>query len=124
MDADPGRIGGLTATYRARRLCEAHGKILVNHTFKGHLSIAASLAVLATSPTFDLFEYPQGSTELSATLVSDPLVRDADGLIRARDAPGLGVTVDMGVLSRFLVPVTIDVGEGAGGLLYTSDGLL
>lgn len=124
LQIDPGRIGGLTATYRVRRMCEAHGKVLVNHTFKSHLTIAAALAVMATSPSFELLEFPQGSTELSATLVRNPFVRGPDGLIRARDAPGLGVEVDMAVVAKFLVPVVIDVGPAAGGVLYTTVGLL
>jgi L-alanine-DL-glutamate epimerase-like enolase superfamily enzyme len=110
IQIDVGRIGGITAAYQVRRLAEAHGVRYVNHTFKSHLSLAASIHVFAGVEGFDLLEYVQGGSELSRTLVTKPLLRDPDGLVRAPDTPGLGVTIDLETVRRFLVPLRIDVG--------------
>jgi L-alanine-DL-glutamate epimerase-like enolase superfamily enzyme len=110
IQIDVGRIGGITAAYRVRKLAEEHGVTYVNHTFKSHLSLAASLHVFATCRDFETLEYVQGGSLLSQTLVKDPLKRDLEGLVEAPDAPGLGVTVDLETVRRFLVPMKIELG--------------
>jgi L-alanine-DL-glutamate epimerase-like enolase superfamily enzyme len=92
-----------------RTLAEEHAVTYVNHTFKSHLSLAASIHVFAASD-FELLEYVQGGSELSQRLVKDPLRRGADGLVRAPERPGLGVDVDLDVVRRFLAPLRIEVG--------------
>jgi hypothetical protein len=133
VQIDQGRIGGLTSAYKVRQLCEQHGKQYVNHSFKSHLSIAAALHVFATSEEFDLMEFPQSETVLSAKLVSNPLARDGDGRVHVPEGYGLGVDVDLATVRQLLVPLTIDSGvahtvnEGApehGTLLYSTKGLL
>ncbi|HVR73164.1 MAG TPA: enolase C-terminal domain-like protein, partial [Planctomycetota bacterium] len=109
IQIDAGRIGGITTAFRVRRLAEKLGVTYVNHTFKSHLSLAAALHVLATEERFELLEYPAGGSELSRGLVTRPLERGAGGLVRAADAPGLGVDVDLETVSRFLQPVRIEI---------------
>ena len=106
---DVGRVGGITPAFRVRRLCEARGVQYVNHTFKSHLSVAASLHVFATNPDFRLCEYPAAGSPLSQGLASH-VEREADGTVRAPEAPGLGVTIDMDAVREFHTPVRIDVG--------------
>ena len=133
VQIDQGRIGGLTSAYKVRQLCEQHGKQYVNHSFKSHLSMAAALHVIATSQDFDLMEFPQSETVLSANLVSNPLERDANGLVRVPEGTGLGVEVHLPTVRELLVPLTIDTGmAGAvnaaapenGSLIYSTEGLL
>ncbi|MBI4604588.1 MAG: mandelate racemase/muconate lactonizing enzyme family protein [Planctomycetes bacterium] len=109
IQIDAGRIGGMTAAFRVRRLAERRGATYVNHTFKSHLSLAAAIHVFATAERFELLEYPAGGSELSRALVRDPLLRGRDGLVRAPDAPGLGVEVDLEAVRRFVKPVRIEV---------------
>jgi L-alanine-DL-glutamate epimerase-like enolase superfamily enzyme len=109
IQIDVGRIGGITPSFRVRQLAEQRGVQYVNHTFKSHLTVAASLHVFATNRDFDLAEYPAAESDLSRNL-SSRVERDADGFIRAPEAPGLGVTVDMDVVARYLTPVRIEVG--------------
>jgi L-alanine-DL-glutamate epimerase-like enolase superfamily enzyme len=110
IQIDVGRIGGITPAWRVRRLAQEHGVTYVNHTFKSHLSLAASIHVFAAVRDFETLEYVQGGSALSETLVREPLKRGPDGLVRAPEAPGLGVTVDPEVVRRYHVPVRIDVG--------------
>ena len=119
IQIDVGRIGGLTAAHRVRKLAEEHAVTYVNHTFKSHLSLAASIHVFAAVESFELLEYVHGGSELARTLVKDPLARGADGLVRVPERPGLGVDVDLDVVRRFLVPLRIEAG-GAPLLESTS----
>jgi L-alanine-DL-glutamate epimerase-like enolase superfamily enzyme len=109
IQIDAGRIGGITTAHAVRQLAEARGIRYVNHTFKSHLSLAAAIHVFATAEAFELLEYPAGGSDLSRSLVQNPLLRGRDGLVRAPEAPGLGVTVDEAVVGRFLRRVRIEV---------------
>ena len=110
VQIDAGRIGGIMPSFQVRQLAEQRGVQYVNHTFKSHLSLAASLHVFATNPDFDLLEFPAAGSELSQRIVKDPFQVDADGLVRVMDLPGLGVEVDIEGISPFLVPVNIEIG--------------
>ena len=111
---DVGRIGGITPAYRVRQLCEERGVQYVNHTFKSHLSVAASLHVFATNAEFGLCEYPAAGSPLSEGLASH-VERGADGMVCAPGAPGLGVTVDIDAVREFHAPVRMEVDGTALG---------
>ena len=110
IQIDQGRIGGLTSTYQVRQLCAKHGRVFVNHSFKSHLSIAAALHTMATDENSEVMEFPQGETELSAGLVLNPLQRDAKGLVHAPRTPGLGVELDLELVKKLAVPLSIETG--------------
>jgi L-alanine-DL-glutamate epimerase-like enolase superfamily enzyme len=109
VQIDAGRIGGIAPAHAVRRLAEQRGIAYVNHTFKSHLSLAAALHVFATVERFDLLEFVVGGSALAASLVSDPLVRAADGSISAPARPGLGVTIDVDTVREYLRPVRITI---------------
>ncbi len=109
IQIDVGRIGGITPAHRVRKLAEAHNVTYVNHTFKSHISIAASIHVFAAVEGFRLLEYVQGGSPMSQRLVADPLLRGPDGLVRAPERPGLGITVDLETVRAYLAPVRIEV---------------
>jgi L-alanine-DL-glutamate epimerase-like enolase superfamily enzyme len=109
IQIDVGRVGGITVAHRIRKLAEGRGVTYVNHTFKSHLSVAASIHVFATVERFRLLEYPAAGAALSRELVSDPLERGPDGLVRAPEKPGLGVTVSREAVRKYLHPVKIEI---------------
>jgi L-alanine-DL-glutamate epimerase-like enolase superfamily enzyme len=113
VQIDAGRIGGIMPSFQVRQLAEQHGIQYVNHTFKSHLSLAASLHVFATNPDFNLLEYPAAGSELSQRLVKEPFEIDPDGMVRVKELPGLGVGVDTEVIRAYLAPVRIEVGTDA-----------
>ena len=113
VQIDAGRIGGIMPSFQVRQLAEQHGIQYVNHTFKSHLSLAASLHVFATNPDFNLLEYPAAGSELSQRLVAEPFQVESDGMVRAKELPGLGVRVDTEVIRSYLAPVRIEVGTDA-----------
>ena len=111
VQIDVGRIGGITGAFRVRQLAEQHGVQYVNHTFKSHLSLAASLHVFATNESFDLLEYPAEGSELSQRLTIERLKVGSDGKVTLTGKPGLGVHVDTGAMGAYLTPVQIQVGN-------------
>ena len=117
IQIDAGRIGGITVAYRVRRLAESRGIHYVNHTFKSHVSLAASLHVFATSAGFDLLEFPAEPGELCGALVADPLSPDAAGRIAPRSRPGLGIELDLSTLRRFRKALRL---EFDGEILFES----
>jgi L-alanine-DL-glutamate epimerase-like enolase superfamily enzyme len=113
VQIDAGRVGGITPAHQVRRLAEQRGATYVNHTFKSHLSLAAALHVFATVGPFELLEYAVGGAPLATELVADPLQRRPDGSVAVPERPGLGVTVDVDAVRRYLRPVQITVGGRA-----------
>ena len=80
----------------------------VNHTFKSHLTVAASLHVFASNRDFRLCEYPAAGSPLSNNVASH-VERDADGFVSAPETPGLGVKVNLDVVKEYLAPVSMNV---------------
>ena len=111
VQIDVGRIGGITEAFRVRQLAERRGVQYVNHTFKSHLSLAASLHVFASNESFNLLEYPAEGSDLSLQLTVERLEVGSDGKVALTGKPGLGVHVDTGAMSEYLVPVRIQVGD-------------
>lgn len=109
VQIDAGRIGGIYPSFQVRLLAEQNGIQYVNHTFKSHLSLAAALHVFATNPDFNLLEYPAAGSELSECIVKNPFQIDADGLVRVREKPGLGVEVDIQRIKPYYKFVRIHV---------------
>jgi L-alanine-DL-glutamate epimerase-like enolase superfamily enzyme len=109
VQIDAGRIGGITAAHAVRRLADRAGITYVNHTFKSHLSLAAALHVFIAAERHDLAEYAVGGSPLAAELTTEPLARAADGTVTVPDAPGLGVSVNLETVRRYLRPVRITV---------------
>ena len=87
----------------------------VNHTFNSDLALSASLQPFAGNAKDDICEYPVERKLVGESLVKDRIARDADGMVRAPEAPGLGVEPDADVIRRYLVDVEIKV---AGEVLY------
>lgn len=110
VQIDVGRIGGITEAKRVADRAHELGIQYVNHTFKSHLSVAASIHVFAGYEEFDLTEYPAGDSPLILGLTAPTgIFRDSEGLIRASDEPGLGVEVSLDAINEFQRMVKIEV---------------
>ncbi|MFN3653159.1 MAG: mandelate racemase/muconate lactonizing enzyme family protein [Armatimonadota bacterium] len=108
IQIDVGRIGGITPS---RTVCEQatrRGVTYVNHTFKSRLSVAASIHVFADVEASRYLEYPASGSHLSENLARG-LDRDADGLVRAPEKPGLGVEIDEAIVRQYAVPTRIEL---------------
>ena len=118
VQIDVGRIGGITPADRVCRRAQELGIQYVNHTFKSHLTVAASIHVFAGVEESDLVEYPAGESPLVlGTTAPTGIFKDENGMISAPDTPGLGVEANLETLRKYLRRVRIELD---GELLYES----
>lgn len=115
VQIDTGRIGGIGPAKAAADLAQARGVTFVNHTFTTHLALSASLQPFAGLAEDRICEYPAEPSILAQSIAATRIDRDANGEIRAPDAPGLGIEVDLPALASYLVETEITVG---GKVLY------
>ncbi|MCC6169491.1 MAG: mandelate racemase/muconate lactonizing enzyme family protein [Caldilineaceae bacterium] len=115
VQIDAGRIGGITVAKDVADYAAAQGVTYVNHTFTSHLALSASLQPYAGIEADFISEYPVEPKALALAITQDHIERDAEGMIRAPERPGLGLTVDTAGLQPYLVDAEIRVG---GQVLY------
>lgn len=118
VQIDVGRIGGITPADRVCHRAQELGIQYVNHTFKSHLTVAASIHVFAGVEEFDLVEYPAGDSPFILGMTAPTgIFRDKNGMVSAADTPGLGVEANLDTLRTYLRRVRIELD---GKLLYES----
>jgi L-alanine-DL-glutamate epimerase-like enolase superfamily enzyme len=114
VQIDAGRMG-ISEARRVAEYAAAKDVRFVNHTFNSDLALSASLQPFAGNAKDDICEYPVERKLVGESLVKDRIVQDADGMVCAPEAPGLGVEPDVDMIRRYLVDVEIKV---AGEVLY------
>ena len=115
VQIDCGRIGGIGPAKAVADLAVERGITYVNHTFTTHLALSASLQPYAGIAKDRICEYPADPSPLAQAIAANPILRDGKGEIRAPEAPGLGIKVDLATLKPYLVDTEIKVG---GKVLY------
>ena len=103
LQPDVARVGGLTHMRRIGQRVAERRRLLVNHSYKTGVSIAASLHMLAALPNTHWFEYCVEDSALRQTLTRQRFPIDQDGLISVPEEPGLGVDLDEAVLEKYRV---------------------
>jgi len=109
VQIDAGRVGGISVARRVADYAHARGVTYVNHTFTSHLALSASLQPYAGLHAHQICEYPAEPKQLALDITSTHLRPDRNGQVRAPDAPGLGVEVDVAGLRPYLVDTEIRV---------------
>lgn len=117
IQVDAARIGGIAASKVVADHAVARGVTYVNHTFTSHLALSASLQPFAGLADHRICEYPVDPKQVALDLSANHLLPDANGEIRAPDAPGLGIEVDLAGLVPYLRTVEIRVD---GDVVFTS----
>lgn len=115
IQVDAGRVGGISSAKEVADHARQHHVTYVNHTFTSHLALSASLQPYAGLERADLCEVPFEAKPLAAELTRERLDPDAEGMIRAPDAPGLGVRPDPAAIRKYLVNAELRVN---GRVLY------
>jgi L-alanine-DL-glutamate epimerase-like enolase superfamily enzyme len=117
IQIDTGRIGGIGPAKHVADYAVAKGVQFVNHTFTSHLALSASMQPFAGLREHAISEFPAAPKRLALDIMRTGIVRAADGSVRAPDAPGLGVDIDVEAAKRYLLDVNIAVG---GQTLYAT----
>lgn len=111
IQIDTGRVGGITSARDVALAARSRGRQYINHTFTSHLALSASLQPFADHPEGGWCEYPVNAKAVSSDLTLEHIERDADGMIRLPEGPGLGVDVDLAAVANYIQQVEIRVGH-------------
>lgn len=117
IQIDCGRIGGIGPAKAVADYAVSRGVKYVNHTFTSHLALSASLQPFAGIEEYAICEYPAAPKRLAWDVTEQHLLPDANGEIRAPDAPGLGLAVNERALSNYQLDVEIRI---SGKQLYAT----
>ena len=120
VQIDAGRIGGITVSKDVADYASAKGITYVNHTFTSNLALSASIQPFAGLEADSICEYPTDLKPLAIAMTKTHIERDANGQIRAPEAPGLGIEPDLEGIKPYLVDAEIRVG---GKVLYRTPAL-
>jgi L-alanine-DL-glutamate epimerase-like enolase superfamily enzyme len=107
IQVDAARIGGIGPSKAVADHAVRHGVTYVNHTFTSHLALSASLQPYAGLESHRICEYPVEPKPVALAISSNHIRPDENGEVRAPDAPGLGIEVDLEALAPFLRRVEI-----------------
>ena len=109
IQIDAGRIGGITAAKKLVDLAVESNLTYVNHTFTSHLALSASLQPYAGIEQHFLCEYPSELKSLAYDITETKILRDENGYVPVPEGAGLGISVSMEALQKYLVDVEIIV---------------
>jgi L-alanine-DL-glutamate epimerase-like enolase superfamily enzyme len=109
IQIDCGRIGGIGPAKVVADHALAHGVTYVNHTFTSHLALSASLQPYAGLKSHEICEYPGQPKSLALDITKSHLELDPNSQIKAPEAPGLGMEINLDALNSYLVDVSIQV---------------
>ena len=109
VQIDCGRIGGIGPAKLVADHAVAKGVTYVNHTFTSHLALSASLQPYAGLKAHEICEYPGQPKSLALDITKSHLALDQNGQIKAPEAPGLGMEINLEALNSYLVDVSIEV---------------
>jgi L-alanine-DL-glutamate epimerase-like enolase superfamily enzyme len=117
IQIDAGRIGGLAAAKDVADYVVAGNNRVkyVNHTFRSHLALSASIQPYAGLAGSFICEYPADPKPLAWELTREHLTPDATGHVEVPEAPGLGLLPDPAAIRKYLVETEIVV---KGKVLY------
>ena len=86
-------VGGVWEAIKISAFAEAHGIMVAPHNPSGPVSTAASAALCAAIPNFDVLEYQWGEKPWRKRLAK-PMETFVDGSIIPSDLPGFGIEID------------------------------
>lgn len=109
IQIDTGRIGGITVAKQVADLARQNKVTYVNHTFTSSLALSASLQPYAGMENDNICEYPVELKALAEDISVTKIKPGADGYIHVPEQPGLGISVDIQSLKKYIVEIEIKV---------------
>jgi L-alanine-DL-glutamate epimerase-like enolase superfamily enzyme len=109
IQVDSARIGGIGPSKAVADHAVLQGVTYVNHTFTSHLALSASMQPFAGLADHRICEYPVEPKTVALAISSNHILPDHNGEVRAPDAPGLGIEVDIVGLTPYLRHIEISV---------------
>ncbi|MBX3582399.1 MAG: mandelate racemase/muconate lactonizing enzyme family protein [Rhizobiaceae bacterium] len=115
IQIDCGRIGGIGPAKEVADYASPRGVTYVNHTFTSHLALCASIQPFAGLEQDVICEYPFAPKSVAWDMTETHLTPDGNGQVNVPAAPGLGVTMSVEGIRKYLVEAEISV---KGKVLY------
>jgi L-alanine-DL-glutamate epimerase-like enolase superfamily enzyme len=103
LQPDVARVGGLTNMRRIGQLAASRHRMVVNHSYKTGVSVAASLHALAALPNTYWLEYCVEQSPLRQKLTRQSFPLAEDGFVPVPEEPGLGVELNEEIVEKYLV---------------------
>jgi len=95
---DMPKVGGMRETYKIATIADMYYIPLALHNISSPLGTTAGAHVAAAVPNFQALEYHARDVDWWADVVEGEVIQD--GYIEVPEAPGLGVTLDMDVVTE------------------------
>ena len=96
---DVKHCGGMWEAIKISSLAETFNVLVSPHNPSGPISTAASVALCAALPNFDILEYQWGEQLWRATLI-EPTETFSNGTIAVSDRAGYGITLNQRILEE------------------------
>ncbi len=96
------RCGGFTGLLKIADLALLENVTVAPHGVGAGLGIVAAIAACAVMPNFLIYEYNQLFNPLRHTVMREP-IDFADGVLRYKDGPGLGASLNEATIARYRV---------------------
>ena len=101
VQPDVTKVGGITESRRIAWMAQDNGVRFIPHGWNTAVGLAADLQLASAFPDTDLVEYITGSPYVDE-IVDGGWKLDADGMLLIPDAPGLGLTMDMEAVAKYI----------------------
>ena len=100
LQPDAAICGGITEARRIAALAETYQLELAPHCWGSAFSFRAGLSIAFASSSAVLIEFSLGGNPMMHQLVKEP-IEAKEGMIKAPEGPGLGLTVDWDFIERY-----------------------
>ena len=99
------RSGGISEILKIAEAAYRRGLLCIPHAWCHMVGVAAEVHLAAVVTNMPYFEYPLAfpDSPIISELLDPPLMPDAEGFIEVPRRPGLGFTLNEGVVARFRV---------------------
>jgi L-alanine-DL-glutamate epimerase-like enolase superfamily enzyme len=101
VQADATEAGGITEVKRIARLAQDRGRLYIPHVWKTGISFAANLNVVSATPNAPFVEFPIIPGVLRNELTNETFKVGSDGRMKLPERPGIGVTLNEGVVEKY-----------------------
>ncbi|MGQ9628908.1 MAG: mandelate racemase/muconate lactonizing enzyme family protein [bacterium] len=100
VQPDVTKVGGISESRRIAWMAQENGVRFIPHGWNTAVGLAADLQLASAFSDTDLIEYMTGSPYVDE-IAAGGWALDADGMLHIPDAPGLGLTLDMGAVAKY-----------------------
>jgi D-galactarolactone cycloisomerase len=100
VQPDVTKVGGISEERRIAWMAQEHGVRFIPHGWNTAVGLAADLQLASAFPDTDMVEYLTGSPFIDE-ITAGGWHLDADGMLPIPSVPGLGLTLDLDIVTKY-----------------------